>query len=67
MDYNNIMQRIVNGEFDDMEEVFDGNRDILFNRLTLLDNISKNMSTVDRMLNDDLIIGFISDVEAELL
>lgn len=65
MQYNRIITNIVNGEHDDMEQ-FDNDREMLYNKIILLNNLYDNMSNDDKIVYKHIIMGYVNDIETEL-
>lgn len=65
MNYLKIINDIVSGEFDDMQQAYD-DRDIFFIRLDNLDNLYANMSTEEQKKYYNIIANAVKIVEENL-
>lgn len=65
MNYLKIINDIVSGEFDDMQQALD-DRDIFFIRLENLDNLYANMSPEDQKKYYNIIANAVKIVEENL-
>lgn len=65
MNYLRIINNIVNGDFDDMQQALD-DRDIFFIRLENLDNLYTNMSIEDQKKYYNIITNAVKIVEENL-